>query len=66
MRKSRPLPSTAIPSAGDYSVIGSGILEVEGVDEVLPFALRPLLQLGARALFSEFLAVYQHAARRIV
>ena len=54
-------------SAADYSVLGSGILEVKGVDEVLPLALRPLLQLGARKRsFSKFLAVYRHAARRIV
>jgi hypothetical protein len=57
--------SPRIRAAADDTAMEGGVLEVKGGSEVLPLALRPLLQLGARKCsFSKFLAVYAHATRR--
>jgi hypothetical protein len=49
------------------SPLAAAVLEVKGHSESLPPPLYPLLALGAhKAAFSKFLAVYAHAARRVL
>ena len=53
-------------SSPDFTAIASAVLEVKGTLDMLPLALRPLLQLGMRKRsFSKFLAIYIHMTQRI-
>jgi len=49
-------------SAADLTPVGSAVIEVKGMSDELPMAMRSLLHVGARkGSFSKFLAVYNHA-----
>ena len=51
-------------SAPDYTPIAASVVEIKGLSEDMPQAVRPLLQLGVRkGSFSKFLAVFAHMSR---
>ena len=54
-------------SVTDGSPLATAVLEVKGVGDELPVALRPLLALGMqKRSFSKFLMVYAHTRRRVL
>ena len=54
-------------SVSDVSPLATAVLEVKGLGDELPTALRPLLALGIqKRSFSKFLMVYAHTCRRVL